>query len=168
MTYTMEDFKSDIQRAKSELNSIGVYDIDENINLVFNERHTSYYGRCSYNYMPHSTTIELMTTPISFMTREQIYMVVLHECVHAVHRCWGHHHKGNWKLIVDTLNNKYGYNMQRCSHTEGLQQYRLNQSKYIVKCESCGAEFPRQKKSRIITHTKDYRCNCGGKLKRIK
>lgn len=40
--------------------------------------------------------------------------------------------------------------------------------KYILQCRKCGAEIPRMKKSRAVMHPSQYRCRCGGSLKRIK
>lgn len=42
------------------------------------------------------------------------------------------------------------------------------QAKYIIICTSCGARFEREKMSRVVSATANYRCRCGGRLKRIK
>ena len=47
-----------------------------------------------------------------------------------------------------------------------LKKFRNNKNNYyaLIKCEKCGQTIYRQKKSKLITHTNNYRCKCGGKL----
>lgn len=36
--------------------------------------------------------------------------------------------------------------------------------RYLIKCEKCGREYPRQRCSAVVKNPKKYRCRCGGRL----
>ena len=46
--------------------------------------------------------------------------------------------------------------------------HQEKQAKYIIICTSCGTRFEREKMSSVVKATANYRCRCGGRLKRIK
>lgn len=39
---------------------------------------------------------------------------------------------------------------------------------YLIRCESCGKEFARFKRSKLVKKTHRYSCDCGGDLNRVK
>lgn len=169
MNYTMTDFKADFERAKCELNGIGVYDIQENIPLVFNNRiKSSAYGRCTVSYRNNRVEkIELATNLLHLLSREEIYDVVLHETVHAVRSCWGEHHGGEWLSIANRLNRAYGYNIKRTRNQEGFRDYKKSLSNYTLVCDKCGHEWYYQKMCKTVERCEHYtHTNCGGHLKR--
>lgn len=43
------------------------------------------------------------------------------------------------------------------------------EAKYLLKCQECGSEVPRQRKSKTVKYPHRYSCGkCGGNLKRVK
>ena len=176
MTYTMEDFRNDYADCKAQLENLG-YHLQDNIPLVFNNRAVTRYGQCTV-YRNNCTgeskvrKIELSTKPFAYSSREEIKNTVMHECIHALPECHFVGHKGNWVRIANEVNNKYGYNISRCSSREdkeGLAQAKAQVTRYIVKCEKCGHEWNYQKFSNCVKHPEHYTHNkCGGHLVRVK
>lgn len=117
--------------------------------------------------------------------------VLAHEILHTCRDCYNH--GAIWKKYASIMNAGYGYNIKRtssynemgigenCQGTDNNfgsnhQQSSVFNSKanskisdlpkirYIIKCQSCGREYPRQRLSRAIKNIDSYRCGCGGKL----
>jgi len=90
--------------------------------------------------------------------------ILAHEIIHTCDGCFNH--GSLWKTYVKRMNYIYGYNIKTRSSSEDLgKKYKENINyKYVIKCEKCGKEIYRLKKSKLVTQTKYYRCKCGGKL----
>lgn len=99
---------------------------------------------------------------------EKIRGVIAHEVLHTCRGC--RDHGTRWKEYADRMNKAYGYNIKRVSSFEemGLETIerpdRDSNIKYIIKCEKCGMEYPRQRFTCVMQKIDAYRCQCGGKL----
>lgn len=68
------------------------------------------------------------------------------------------------------MNEAYGYNIKRVNSFEEMGLAREAQDedagkiKYIIKCQCCGREYPRQRFTCVMKKINAYRCQCGGKL----
>lgn len=94
---------------------------------------------------------------------------IAHELLHTVPGCFKH--TGKWKQYAELINKEMPYYRikSRSSYADkGVEDLRGDPTyRYILKCEQCSREVHRQKKSAVIEHPENYRCKCGGKLKRI-
>ena len=93
--------------------------------------------------------------------------VIAHEVLHTCPECYSHGIK--WKSYSIEMNRRYGYNIKRVSSFEemGLSEMEkeINSNiKYIIKCNKCGKEYPRQRFTCVMKKINAYRCSCGGKL----
>ena len=93
--------------------------------------------------------------------------VIAHEVLHTCPECYSHGIK--WKNYSDEMNRAYGYNIKRVSSFEEMglsemERERNNNIKYIIKCNKCGKEYPRQRVTCVMKKINAYRCSCGGKL----
>lgn len=95
---------------------------------------------------------------------------VIHELLHTCPDCFKH--TGRWKQYADKVNRLLPqYNIKRTTSAEekGVEVRRKEpEYRYILRCNSCGNEIKRQKKTAVIDHPEHYRCTCGGKLIRIR
>lgn len=94
---------------------------------------------------------------------------IVHELLHTVPGCFKH--TGKWKQYAELINRlmpRYCIKSRSSYADKGVEDIRSTPTyRYILKCEQCGREVRRQKKSAVIEHPENYRCKCGGKLKRI-
>lgn len=102
---------------------------------------------------------------------DKIRSVIAHEVLHTCEGCY--EHGPIWKRYADLMNTAYGYNIKRTSSFEemGLEASESDEAKnikYIIKCEKCGREYPRQRYTCVMKKIKAYRCSCGGRLYVIK
>lgn len=66
------------------------------------------------------------------------------------------------------MNEKLGYRIERTVKTETpAGSLRHEEIKYILECQSCGAQIKRMRMSKAVKSPWRYRCPCGGKLKRV-
>lgn len=92
---------------------------------------------------------------------------IMHEILHTVDGCLNHKYK--WKAMADKVNKAYGYNIKRCtsSKEKGIDSSIIEKPTYnkiyFVKCEKCGAEIIRHRKSDLIKYPHHYiHKDCGG------
>lgn len=98
-------------------------------------------------------------------TEKIVRSVIAHEVLHTCRGCY--EHGKLWKEYASKMNDAYGYNIKRVSSYEemGLSKMNTNiEAKYIIKCEKCGREYPRQRFTCVMKKINAYRCTCGGKL----
>ncbi|MDO4392995.1 MAG: SprT-like domain-containing protein [Bacillota bacterium] len=96
---------------------------------------------------------------------KHIKSVMAHEVLHSCEGC--NNHGSLWKEYAAIMNTKYGYNIKRLVDLEELgieNRYAKTNIKYIMKCQSCGKEYPRQRYTCVMKKINAYRCTCGGKL----
>ncbi len=96
----------------------------------------------------------------------KIRSVLAHEVLHTCKGCYDH---GKiWKEYAEKMNKKYGYDIKRVTAPEemGLEKQKEDTAKirYIIKCQSCGREYPRQRFTCVMKKINAYRCSCGGRL----
>ena len=94
--------------------------------------------------------------------------VIAHEVLHTCRGC--RDHGPRWKEYAARMNDAYDYDIKRVSSFDelGLESIerpdREANIKYIIKCEKCGKEYPRQRFTCVMQKIEAYRCQCGGKL----
>jgi len=132
--------------------------------VVINPRPKKRYGCC--RKVSGSFQIEISSFVLE-CEPEKIKGVLAHEVLHTCRGCYDH---GNiWKTYAKKMNARYGYNIKRVStgaemgieEQSGAGSERI---RYIIKCKSCGREYPRQRYTCVMKKINAYRCNCGGKL----
>ena len=91
---------------------------------------------------------------------------LVHELLHTCPKCRDHGPK--WKAYAQTVNEKLGYRIERTVKTETpAGSLRHEEIKYILECQSCGAQIKRMRMSKAVKSPWRYRGPCGGKLKRV-
>ncbi len=91
---------------------------------------------------------------------------LVHELLHTCPKCRDHGPK--WKAYAQTVNEKLGYRIERTVKTKTpAGSLRHEEIKYILECQSCGAQIKRMRMSKAVKSPWRYRCPCGGKLKRV-
>lgn len=103
---------------------------------------------------------------------KKIREVIAHEILHACKGCQNHGIR--WKEYAERMNAQYGYRIKRVSSFQEMgletEQEKDDQDKikYIIKCQKCGREYPRQRFTCVMKKINAYRCQCGGKLTLIR
>lgn len=103
---------------------------------------------------------------------QKIRGVIAHEVLHTCRGC--RDHGPRWKEYAIKMNAAYGYDIKRVSSFEELGLEAIERPdtesniKYIIKCEKCGKEYPRQRFTCVMQKIDAYRCQCGGKLTLIR
>ncbi len=91
--------------------------------------------------------------------------ILAHEVIHTCPGCYNHGKL--WKQYAAIMNQLYGYHITTTATYEqiGLKApEKQRRIRYVITCKRCGAVFYRQRKSKLVLHTNQYRCKCGGKL----
>ena len=99
-------------------------------------------------------------------SRERCMETLAHELLHT---CWGcGNHGKRWKTYAARMNAAYGYEIQRAATNEKMGVAPAREVKYVIQCQRCGQRFERLRASQFTRRPEDYRCRCGGQLKRIR
>lgn len=104
-------------------------------------------------------------------TDEGLINTMIHELLHTCPDCHGH--GTQWKTYAKMVYDRYGIDIKRCGNdndkgvTEGEQDI-VKKFTYVVQCTSCGNKIGRYRMSKVIECPENFRCKCGGELKRIK
>lgn len=141
--------------------------VPKNINekVYINPRPKKRFGCC--NTMGGRFNIEIS----EFLLKAEphkIKEVLAHELLHTCKGC--RNHGPRWKEYAASMNKAYRYNIKRVSSFEELGLDPLPTPdkeaniKYIIKCQNCGKEYPRQRFTCVMQKMNAYRCQCGGKL----
>lgn len=86
-----------------------------------------------------------------------------HELLHTCYGC--QNHKKRWHAYAQKMNDAFGYHISRTDTPEALGVVINTPSRYIVFCENCAMEFPRNRRSSLVAYPEHYRCpRCGGTL----
>ena len=96
---------------------------------------------------------------------KKLMETLAHEVLHTCRGCFDHGKR--WKQYAAVMNQRWGYEISRTAeHKElGLEDDGSREPfRYVLTCEKCGKQIKRRRRSRLITHTDQYRCLCGGKL----
>ena len=104
--------------------------------------------------------------------REKMQNIILHEGIHMIDRN-KHDHGKEWQAIADRVYMFYPYvgKIQRYVAIEDVVYRNEIKPKrvYKVKCLECGKIVTRKgyRAPKWYSQTERYRCNCGGRLKKI-
>ncbi|MEG0829534.1 MAG: SprT-like domain-containing protein [Anaerovoracaceae bacterium] len=165
----MEKEKIDeyLQEVIRQAQSLGI-PVSKNIcpTVNVNSRAKKRFGGCKSERQRLKTiyTIELSQDIIKCDSKI-VKKILAHEVLHTCTDC--HNHGPKWKAYGQQMERAYGYEIKRTSSYEDFGMpppEKEGTGKYQFTCEKCGQNFYRQRKSRLVTHTKEYRCMCGGKL----
>ncbi|HHT96331.1 MAG TPA: sprT domain-containing protein [Clostridiales bacterium] len=150
-----------LQKGISQVKSAGINPGDINPKVIINSRAKSRFGLCRKTPGKHDYQIEINNQLLE--TEEFKAMnTMIHEILHTCKGCMNH--GKDWKFYANVMNIKFGYDISRTSSYEKLG-IEVPEAKFIVKCNDCGNETKRQKKTKLITHTSHYRCGmCDGEL----
>lgn len=165
----MKDLIKIIDKCKLQLDSIGIK-YGNVRNVTVNTRAKCRWGECK-KIASSVFDINISNVLLDDDVDEQILMnTVMHELLHTVPGCLKH--TGKWKTLADFVNKQLPfYNIKRTmSYDEAGISHNLKEPvyRYFLQCENCGIVIKRQRKSRVISEYKKYRCSkCGGKLKLI-
>jgi predicted SprT family Zn-dependent metalloprotease len=95
---------------------------------------------------------------------------IMHEMLHTIPGCFNHGKK--WKTYASYINQKLPqYNITRVAVNDSVGVHTEHEKpvfNYVLRCSGCGQEIKRQRKSKVITNYKKYRCGkCGGRFERM-
>ena len=132
-------------------------------NIKINTRAKTRFGCCKKT--AHGYTVELCERVLQ-AGETACREIIAHELLHTCYNCLNH--GKNWHKYADKMNKAYGYSIKSTHKSEELGVESDYNAKYVLICQSCGAEIKRMKMSRLIKYYRSYRCKCGGELKLIK
>ncbi len=99
---------------------------------------------------------------------EQLKETLCHELLHTCYGCQNHGER--WKAYAARVSGALGLDIRRLAPAEAGEEplpLRRDTVKYVLECQSCGAQICRCRMSKVVKQPWRYRCKCGGKLKRI-
>lgn len=143
------------------------FDICEHVTV--NHRPKKRFGCCRRKNGKFTIEISGFITECS---DDVIREVLAHEVLHTCPGC--HDHGKIWKTYAGIMNTAYGYNIKRTASFEaaGLEQpeeaKRIEEIRYVLRCEKCGREYHRRRRSKAVKNPGRYRCRCGGRLKLVR
>ena len=91
--------------------------------------------------------------------------VIAHELIHT---CPGAYNHGPiWKKYVEIVNKSMNLNVTTTYKGSIVKEMEINHNyRYLVKCQNCGKEIYRERKSKVINNSNNYVCAaCKGRLK---
>ena len=163
----MRDLQKYAAECMAALDRLGIR-YSRNVRFTVNTRAISRLGLCRKKGDRYE--IEISHLLLDERTpAESLRNTLFHELLHTCYGCM--RHTGRWKTYADRVNAVCGCNIKRAAAIEDreIPDELLPKANYLIRCESCGTEYGRQKLSSLIQHPERYRCGkCKGKLKRIK
>ena len=152
-------------------------------NVVINKRAKSRFGCCKRQGSLGIIKFQIELSEVMLCAPEKkMKQTLAHEILHTCKGCYNH--SPLWKSYAEKMNRAYGYEISRTATAKNLgitdEAYlerekklkerkspeMLAQAKYLIVCEKCGAQIPRQRLSSLVKRPYLYRCKCGGTLKR--
>lgn len=154
-------FLKEVIREAQEINIPVSSSISENV--LINPRPKRRFGCCKRQ--GRRFTIEISQFILNG-DEKTVKTVLAHEVLHT---CGGsYEHGAVWKQYAAAMSRAYGYNIKRTtSFAEmGLEEPARadDRIRYIIRCQKCGREYPRQKFTCVMKKINAYRCTCGGRL----
>lgn len=128
--------------------------------VVWNKRATGRFGCCKrqgWDYL-----IEL-SERMKRAPRRSCMQTLAHEVLHTCRGC--SNHGETWKAYAARMNAAYAYEISRTDTCEKLGVPDGRKVRYRLRCDRCGTEIGRTKRSPLVEHPERYRCRCGGKLR---
>lgn len=130
--------------------------------VQINRRATGRFGACIRR--PDGSFVIELSDRLVTAPELSCRQTLAHELLHTCYGC--QNHKKRWHTYADKMNEAYGYRIMRTDTPEALGVEMDKSEKYVAVCVACGMEFPRTRRSRLISHPEYYRCSkCGGKLR---
>lgn len=134
--------------------------------IIINSRAKSRFAACRKIKQPAGTIYRIEVGSALMETDAFIVKnILVHELLHTCHGCYNH--GSRWKRYAEKMNQLYGYHITTTATYKQLglpEPEKKKTLRYRIACQNCGTVFYRQKKSRLVTNTGEYRCRCGGKL----
>ncbi len=160
------------EQVKEEAGQLGI-PFARNIlpEIRINSRARKRYGCCKSTRKGFRKTYEIEIARVVLdCGEEKIREILAHELLHTCRGC--DNHGVLWKNYAKAMNSAYGYNIKRTGKPEelGIKQdfHKPLTERYALVCEKCGTRIGRTRMSPLIKHPENYRCRCGGRLKRVK
>lgn len=158
-----------LKKAIEQVEEAGIKPGNINPIVEINDSAKSRFGLCTKSNKPNRKyDYEIQLNKSLLSAKEKAVMEVLvHEVLHSCEGCMNH--GKTWKLYVSIMNQKFGYNISRCSSYEklGIESEKVD-SKYIIECVKCKRKVYRNRKSKFTDNLNQYICNCGGDFNLIK
>ena len=130
--------------------------------VAVNARAVSRFGCCRYQAGRYTIEVALRVAQGSERTCRE---TLAHELLHTCYGC--RNHGKRWQSYAQKMNTAYGYHIRRAS-TNGQMGLEEGERPYLVRCDSCGAEYGRFRRSALICHPELYICRCGGRLSLVR
>lgn len=165
----MKDLKKLADDCVKDLLSIGIR-CGNVRNWSVNSRAKARWGQCT-KVARGSFDIQISAALLQDDVDDQAAKdTIVHELLHTLPGCFKH--TGKWKQYASFVNRllpQYHIQARSSFEEKGLTDNRPEPVyRYVLKCQKCGAESRRQKKTSVVEHPEHYRCICGGRLIRIK
>ena len=171
----MKDLNKLFDECKAELDSIGIQ-YGNVVSIEVNYRAKKQCGLCREVRIGRTWEDNRYSINISsFLLADDVpdegtKNTIIHELLHTCKDCMNH--GGNWKRLAEKVHRKLGYNIKRTSSCEekGLEGVIIKpqEYKYVFRCQQCGQEVKRKKKSKFTEYYTNYSCGlCVGKFKKV-
>lgn len=149
----------------NELETINIQISDQIKQVIINNRAKKRLGCCKKKSENNNEFYYIEISDKMLEKRDvEIKEVIIHELLHTCEGCMNHGSK--WKAEVNKVNKCYGYNI---TTTSKLNSEQIINGSYLIKCNKCGQENIRIRKTKIVMHPEMYRCGkCGGELRAFK
>lgn len=169
---------------RNELNALNIH-YAKNIRFDVKEMHD--WGKCiAMDYIDELHQYRYYTIYINKKLLDDrcdtlsLKTTIIHELLHTCANSFCH--TRDWKRLADYVNLKLGYNVKRTDCSTDKLPYemlaeRVNENKYVLKCEKCGQMIFRNRMSNLLRYPEQYRCarkidgceqSCGGMFIREK
>lgn len=163
LNFDMNDFDRLLAEVSEQARKVKI-PVSKNISpqVIVNSRATKRFGQCIFKNGIY--TIEL-SQRLKNAPEKSCRQTIAHELIHTCKGCNNHGKK--FLHYAEIMNREYGYNIKRTSSCEELGVEDISNVRYILVCEKCGAEIKRSRYTKVIANPSEYKCICGGKLRRI-
>lgn len=156
-----------LETVVNEIRVIGIVPSDKISRRVLIAEKGRFFGRCRHEKDTGRFTITLNKAMLK-SDEHYIRETLAHEVLHTVEGCFNH--SPLWKRYARYTASQLGYNITTTSTAaeKGIPDESIIKVNYILKCTACGRENKFQRLSKAVKNPENYRCNCGGKLERVK
>lgn len=164
--YSFDDYKNHLVETMEQLYMLGYTEVKDNTyDLSFNTRAKYKYGSCRLKGANHYE-IELNKNFADVSPIEEIKKTIMHELIHSIKGCMNH--KEGWKRVVNKVNAKYGYDIERTKAVAeyvSIVQSQETAPQYQILYQGCGHVFKYKRNSKnvqlIRNQTGRLKCSCG-------
>lgn len=172
----MKDLNKIGRQCMEDLEAIG-YLFPKRIVFLSSGRMKKTWGLCTTYSNRDYTEVKIANFLLQDDVEEKmIRQTVYHELAHAIDEN-KHGHDKEWKNIADDISDCYGVDIQKyCTQEEikslkhtVMYQEKCTNKEYAVICVECGKKHNRYglRAPKWYAHPNNFKCKCGGKLKRV-